>query len=496
MSLAYFPRALRSATMSAALVLGASAAAAQTFTFTATPNYPGCDLCTRISSVIVPPGLGMVTDVNVSVTFHHTWWGDTYAYVHSPAGQTVYLFSHVGGSSDPNGTYVFDDEAATPVGSTVPGTYRPQGSLAAFDGSLPDGTWTLTFTDAVGADYLTLNAWSLILTVDPINQAYTGTTLSNVVSGDVRSLVGSLESRKNAMWSGGMAPAADDANPYAAGGKGGFWLRTSVGGAKGKGDVVNLFVPGTAEYDENLYFLQGGAGTVLADSARGRLVASLFGHYQSSDSTISDAVGVVGNLDATGYGAGASLSWLGAGGFYADVLGLYTAHDVDVATATGAVGTTDADTWAASLEAGYRFGLSGRWSLVPQAQLVYQNTDIGAFTDSAGTTYAFSNTDSLEGRAGVALEYDHVNADTGSHARINAGASLVHEFLDDGAAVINGNNLGFGGDGGSALLLTSGIAITPAAAGLSVGSQLDYRAPLKKGGRESLSISASLGWSW
>ncbi len=487
---------LRSASAASVLFLAASTAVAQTFTFTANPAFGPCDLCGIVSPVAVPPGLGMVTDVNVSLTFRHTWWGDTYAYVTSPAGTTVSLFNRVGGSSDPNGTYIFDDEAATMVGSAAPGTYRPQGSLAAFDGTLPDGTWSVTFRDVVGGDALTFPSWSLILTVDPINQAYTGTTLASIVSGDVRGLVGTLESRKSAAWAGGMEPVADVANPFAAGGKGGFWLRTGAGGAHGQGAVTNLFVPGTARYDESLWFLQGGAGMVLSSSARGRLVATAFGHYQNSDSNIADNTGVVGGIDAQGYGAGASLTWLGSGGLYLDALASYTAHDLDVSTATGAAGSTDADTWAGSLEAGYRIGLGGSFSLVPQAQLVYQSSDIDSFTDSAGSTYGFSDSDSLEGRLGAALEYDHVNAATGSHARINVGASWIVELLDAGSAVINGNTLGFGGDGGSALLLTGGIAITPASRGLNVGSQMDYRKALKSDGRDAFTISATLGWNW
>jgi outer membrane autotransporter protein len=37
-------------------------------------------------------------------------------------------------------------------------------------------------------------------------------------------------------------------------------------------------------------------------------------------------------------------------------------------------------------------------SLVPQVQGVYQRIEIDGFTDTGGSTYAFSNNDSLVGR--------------------------------------------------------------------------------------------------
>jgi hypothetical protein len=84
----------------------------------------------------------------------------------SPSGTTVDLVLADTYSGQTPGVRVivtFDDEAPTPVGSTVnglgervlsTGRFRPVGSLAAFEGQNPNGTWTLTVQDTTGADPL------------------------------------------------------------------------------------------------------------------------------------------------------------------------------------------------------------------------------------------------------------------------------------------------------------------------------------------------------
>ena len=60
-------------------------------------------------------------------------------------------------ASDLNGKYTFSDEAlitldsgaTTSATTIVPGHYRPDSPLSAFDGLDAGGTWTLTVTDTV-----------------------------------------------------------------------------------------------------------------------------------------------------------------------------------------------------------------------------------------------------------------------------------------------------------------------------------------------------------
>jgi hypothetical protein len=63
---------------------------------------------------------------------------------------------------------LFDDDAQSTVGgsSLNSGTFSPIGSLSDFNGENLLGDWTLSFTDTVGADPLSLNAWRIDVTVN------------------------------------------------------------------------------------------------------------------------------------------------------------------------------------------------------------------------------------------------------------------------------------------------------------------------------------------
>ncbi len=63
---------------------------------------------------------------------------------------------------------LFDDNAQSTVGgsSLNSGTFSPIGSLSDFNGENLLGDWTLSFTDTVGADPLSLNAWRIDVTVN------------------------------------------------------------------------------------------------------------------------------------------------------------------------------------------------------------------------------------------------------------------------------------------------------------------------------------------
>jgi outer membrane autotransporter protein len=490
---------LKSAVSAAALVLGCSAATAQAYIYTSTTTpVTICDMCTVSDSVNVPPGLGLITDVDVNFDAYHSFTNDLYVWL-SNGSQSATLFSHVNGGNNLTGVYYFDDDAIGDftTSASAPGTYHTQSGAAldVFDGLDPTGTWTLTFADQVGADSGTLYAWNLILTVQAVDQAIIGPVIGDIVAGDNRALIGTLADRATANYGGGIEPAADVANPFTAGGMGGIWMRGYAGQAKGDGNVDNLFIPETAAYEEDLWFLQGGASYVLSNSADSKIIGSLFAHYMNSDADVSDSGGGVGDIASKGYGGGAALTWMAGNGAYVDLLGQATKQELDVVTITGAEGSTDALVLAGSIEAGLSYGLGGGVSLVPQAQLVYQNIAIDGFTDSAAQTYEFDNTDSLEGRAGIGLAYSEVIS-TGHRAGGDVTASIVHEFMGDAEAIINGNTLGYGGEAGTAADIAAGFSVMPASTGMNFGFRANYRVPFKDGQRESFAAQATLGWSW
>ncbi len=108
--------------------------------------------------------LGAVTDVNVRLRLNHTFDGDLSISLIGPDGTVVDLSSGNGGSGDNFGSganscsgtpTVFDDSAPAAITSgTAPfaGAFRPEGSLAAFNGKPSAGTWKLRIADVAGGD--------------------------------------------------------------------------------------------------------------------------------------------------------------------------------------------------------------------------------------------------------------------------------------------------------------------------------------------------------
>jgi subtilisin-like proprotein convertase family protein len=125
-----------------------------------------------ITSQIVVANLGLLDDLDVTVNIEHEYDADLDVFLISPTGLRVELFTDVGSSRNNFTNTRLDDEAATAItAGTAPftGSYRPEGSLAAFDGLSANGTWTLEITDDSAFDVGTLYEWSLhIVASEPV----------------------------------------------------------------------------------------------------------------------------------------------------------------------------------------------------------------------------------------------------------------------------------------------------------------------------------------
>ena len=118
---------------------------------------------------------GTITDIDVQlVGFRHTFPDDVDILLVGPTGAATLLISDVGGGTDVFGINVaLDDEAAQLIpdgGPMTAGTFRPTNvdtttdafpapapappvvSLTAFDGTNPNGTWSLYVIDDTGGD--------------------------------------------------------------------------------------------------------------------------------------------------------------------------------------------------------------------------------------------------------------------------------------------------------------------------------------------------------
>ena len=128
------------------------------------------------SDVIAVPESFSITDLNVDLQITHTWIGDLKVVLTAPDGITqVQLFDQPGGSgcsscSGDNMSALFDDSAlltATDLENTcnnepaISGSYQPIDPLSIFNGLDAQGDWTLTVTDACGADGGQVDSWTL-----------------------------------------------------------------------------------------------------------------------------------------------------------------------------------------------------------------------------------------------------------------------------------------------------------------------------------------------
>lgn len=148
----------------------------------ATPiSIPSSGAATPYPSDVLVSGLATaITDVNVYLyDMNHTWPDDIDILLVGPQGQNLIIMSDAGGSFDlVNVNLVFDDAAAGPLPDSaqiVSGTYLPTNwvpgdtfpapapapstatQLAVFNGTNPNGTWSLYVVDDTGGDLGNIN---------------------------------------------------------------------------------------------------------------------------------------------------------------------------------------------------------------------------------------------------------------------------------------------------------------------------------------------------
>ena len=129
------------------------------------------DTATTTSSIIVPPGAGIIQNLVVHLALDHSRNADLdVTLTHLPSGTTVSLFSDVGGISDgmivrlSDGAATDIDDAADPAdGQPIVGSYNLDDAalLSAFDGLDASGEWVLSITDDAAGSSGTLYSWSL-----------------------------------------------------------------------------------------------------------------------------------------------------------------------------------------------------------------------------------------------------------------------------------------------------------------------------------------------
>ena len=127
------------------------------------------DFATTTSQVTVN-SLGTVFSVQVTLDVTHSFVGDLDAFLVSPSGRQVELFTGIGGQYNDLDNLTLDDGATRSISTIgvadIPysGTWKPEGLLSDFIGEDAAGIWTLVIRDTAFADEGVLNNWSLKLT--------------------------------------------------------------------------------------------------------------------------------------------------------------------------------------------------------------------------------------------------------------------------------------------------------------------------------------------
>jgi subtilisin family serine protease/subtilisin-like proprotein convertase family protein len=132
-------------------------------TFANTTPVALADRGTRYSRIDVDQDL-TVASLTVQVNLTHTRTSDMIINLTGPDRTVVRLFTRRGGTGDNLTATVFSDAAAVPISAGVApftGSFRPEQPLAAFNGRLARGRWTLSIADYVAGDTGVLLDWSM-----------------------------------------------------------------------------------------------------------------------------------------------------------------------------------------------------------------------------------------------------------------------------------------------------------------------------------------------
>ncbi|MBB2972341.1 autotransporter outer membrane beta-barrel domain-containing protein [Mesorhizobium sp. RMAD-H1] len=230
-----------------------------------------------------------------------------------------------------------------------------------------------------------------------------------------------------------VPPSPEDAGPSALVERRAVWGRVESSYSRMRPETSTS----DAESELTLWRGQAGLDGQFYENESGVLIGSLTGHYTSGTADVSSPYGD-GEIETKGAGFGGALTWYGYDGFYVDGQAQVTWYKSDITSsllgssmASGLKGLG----YAAGVETGRRFELNGRWTLTPQAQLVYSRIDFDDFTDRAPflADVSLEKGESLLGRTGLQLDYQQSwQADNGTTSRISAygAGNLYYEFLD------------------------------------------------------------------
>jgi outer membrane autotransporter protein len=214
----------------------------------------------------------------------------------------------------------------------------------------------------------------------------------------------------------------------------GVWIRLEGGHGSYQ---PSLHSSESADFDRDFGRLNFGVDLPIYETEGGsRLMGGLNLNFSRSDVELRSTSGF-GDLKTKNEGLGATLTWYDKSGFYLDGQYRFNWYRSDLLSGTIHSGSSLVENnpgrgYALSLETGWVVGLNDKWSVTPQAQLVYSRTNFDDFYDRHNSFIDNEEPyQSLEGRLGLAVNYENSYlADDGQVSRnlIYGLANYYHEF--------------------------------------------------------------------
>lgn len=192
-----------------------------------------------------------------------------------------------------------------------------------------------------------------------------------------------------------------------------------------------------SRYNTNDLHLQAGMDGIFNQTRSGTLMGSVWLDYLSSQANVTSKDGD-GQVNVDGYGLGTGLSWFNDNGFYLDGQAKLTwyrsKYDSSLAGKTLADGVNSLG-YAISLETGQSFTLNERWSLTPQAQLIWSSVNTDRYQDAFNASIDTPDNNSLTARFGLAA--NHLSRWTDADGTTNrlslGGIANLYQQLNDTA---------------------------------------------------------------
>ena len=176
---------------------------------------------------------------------------------------------------------------------------------------------------------------------------------------------------------------------------------------------------GTNSYENDFTTIQLGVDTMPSvDSPRFGVAFA----YTTSDADMKR-----GSADMDAFSLALYGTKMYDNGMFVDVIGRVATADTDVVVDGNKKGSMDNLAMSLSGELGWRFNVTDKFYVEPQAELAYAYVNSDSLSLSDGSAYEFDSVNSLTGRVGFAVGVQCPN-DFGD---VYVRASAVHEFLGD-----------------------------------------------------------------